>query len=84
MPTTNSAYGDGQGNIFCDESTPLKPISKYAIDKVEVENLLMEREKKNEGTKREQYENVEEKTKDTDTDEETEREKDSEQEIDNE
>tara|TARA_Y100000022_G_scaffold147923_1_gene129647 strand:- start:398 stop:1333 length:936 start_codon:yes stop_codon:yes gene_type:complete len=45
MPTTNSAYGDGQGNIYCDESTPLKPISKYAIDKVEVEKLLMEREK---------------------------------------
>ena len=45
MPTTNSAYGDGQGNIFCDETTPLKPISKYALDKVEVENLLMEREK---------------------------------------
>ncbi len=45
MPTTNSAYGDGQGNIYCDESTPLKPISKYAVDKVEVEKLLMEREK---------------------------------------
>ena len=45
MPTTNSAYGDGQGNIFCDELTPLNPISKYAIDKVEVEKVLMEREK---------------------------------------
>lgn len=44
MPTTNSAYGDGQGNIYCDENSPLKPISKYAIDKVEVEKLLMERE----------------------------------------
>lgn len=44
MPTTNSAYGDGQGNIYCDETSPLKPISKYAIDKVEVEKLLMERE----------------------------------------
>ena len=44
MPTTNSAYGTGDKNNFCDENSPLKPISKYAIDKVEIEKLLMLRE----------------------------------------
>ena len=44
MPTTNSAYGTGDENNFCDENSPLRPISKYAIDKVEIEKLLMERE----------------------------------------
>ena len=43
MPTTNSAYGSGDGDNFCDENSPLNPISKYAIDKVEVEKALMER-----------------------------------------
>ncbi len=44
MPTTNSAYGTGDENNFCTEESPLRPISKYAIDKVEVEKKLMERE----------------------------------------
>ena len=44
MPTTNSAYGTGDKNNFCDEKSPLNPISKYAVDKVEIEKLLMERE----------------------------------------
>ena len=44
MPTTNSAYGTGDKNNFCDENSPLRPISKYAIDKVEIEKLLMSRE----------------------------------------
>lgn len=42
MPTTNSAYGSGDENNFCTEESPLQPISKYAIDKVEVEKHLME------------------------------------------
>ncbi len=42
MPTTNSAYGSGDENNFCTEESPLRPISKYAIDKVEVEKHLME------------------------------------------
>ena len=42
MPTTNSAYGSGDENNFCTEESPLNPISKYAIDKVEVEKRLME------------------------------------------
>lgn len=44
MPTTNSAYGRGGKNNFCDENSPLNPISKYAIDKVVVEKELMRRE----------------------------------------
>jgi nucleoside-diphosphate-sugar epimerase len=39
MPTTNSAYGTGD---YCDENSPLNPISRYAKDKVEVEKILME------------------------------------------
>lgn len=44
MPTTNSAYGTGEKDNFCTENSPLKPISKYAIDKVEVEKKIMDRE----------------------------------------
>lgn len=42
MPTTNSAYGSGDKNNFCTEESPLNPISKYAVDKVEIEKALME------------------------------------------
>jgi nucleoside-diphosphate-sugar epimerase len=42
MPTTNSAYGSGDKNNFCTEESPLNPISKYAIDKVEIEKALLE------------------------------------------
>jgi nucleoside-diphosphate-sugar epimerase len=42
MPTTNSAYGSGDENHFCDENSPLNPLSLYARDKVEVEKALME------------------------------------------
>ncbi len=44
MPTTNSAYGSGDQNNFCDENSPLNPISKYAIDKVAIEIELMKRQ----------------------------------------
>lgn len=42
MPTTNSAYGSGDENNFCTEESPLHPISKYAIDKVEIEKDLLQ------------------------------------------
>lgn len=42
MPTTNSAYGSGDKNNFCTEESPLNPISRYAKDKVEVEEALMQ------------------------------------------
>ncbi len=41
MPTTNSAYGTGDENNFCTEESPLRPISRYAIEKVAVEKELM-------------------------------------------
>jgi len=42
MPTTNSAYGSGNENNFCTEESPLNPVSKYAIDKVEIEKALLQ------------------------------------------
>ena len=42
MPTTNSAYGAGDENNYCNEESPLRPISQYAIEKVEIEKQLME------------------------------------------
>ncbi len=41
MPTTNSAYGTGDKNNFCDENSELKPLSTYAKDKVFIENELL-------------------------------------------
>jgi nucleoside-diphosphate-sugar epimerase len=43
MPTTNSAYGSGDENHECTEASPLRPISLYAREKVEVEHALMDR-----------------------------------------
>lgn len=42
MPTTNSAYGSGDEKNYCNEMSPLKPISTYAKDKVKVEQSLLE------------------------------------------
>jgi len=44
MPTTNSAYGKGDENNFCDEKSILNPISTYAKEKVKVEKIVMEQE----------------------------------------
>lgn len=44
MPTTNSAYGSGDDNNFCTEESPLRPISRYAIEKVAIEKELMQHE----------------------------------------
>lgn len=44
MPTTNSAYGQGDENNYCDETSPLNPLSQYAREKVEVEQEIMARE----------------------------------------
>ena len=44
MPTTNSAYGSGDSNNYCDEESELNPISSYAVDKVNVEKELMLKE----------------------------------------
>lgn len=42
MPTTNSAYGTGDENNHCTEESPLRPISQYAIEKVQIEKELMQ------------------------------------------
>jgi nucleoside-diphosphate-sugar epimerase len=44
MPTTNSAYGSGDKDNFCDETSPLRPVSHYAREKVEIEQALLQRE----------------------------------------
>lgn len=42
-PCTNSGYGVGEEGIFCDEHTPLRPISLYGKVKVEAESRLLDR-----------------------------------------
>jgi len=42
FPVTNSGYGIGEKDKFCDENTPLKPISHYGITKVEAEKSLLD------------------------------------------
>lgn len=39
-PTTNSGYGIGEKNKYCDENSPLKPISLYGKTKADAENLI--------------------------------------------
>lgn len=41
-PCTNSGYGVGEGEKFCSESTPMRPISLYGITKTEAEKLVLE------------------------------------------
>lgn len=42
LPTTNSGYGIGQEGTYCDENTPLNPISFYGKLKVEAEKEVLE------------------------------------------
>ena len=39
--TTNSGYGIGEKNKYCDEKSELKPISLYGRTKVEAEEIVM-------------------------------------------
>ena len=39
--TTNSGYGIGERNNYCDENSPLNPISLYGRTKVEAEEVIM-------------------------------------------
>jgi nucleoside-diphosphate-sugar epimerase len=42
FPTTNSGYGIGTENIYCDEESSLNPVSLYGKLKVKVEKFLMD------------------------------------------
>ena len=41
-PNTNSGYGIGKTDEFCDEDTPLKPISLYGKLKVQIERFFLD------------------------------------------
>lgn len=43
FPSTNSGYGVGGQDIFCDEDTPLRPVSLYGRLKVHLEALLLDK-----------------------------------------
>lgn len=40
-PTTNSGYGVGEKGVYCDETTPLRPVSLYGKLKVEAEEIIL-------------------------------------------
>ena len=42
FPTTNSGYGIGEKNKFCDETSPLRPISLYGRLKVDAEKAVLD------------------------------------------
>ena len=42
-PNTNSGYGVGEGESFCTEESPLRPVSLYGKLKVETEQAILER-----------------------------------------
>lgn len=42
MPVTNSGYGVGEAGKYCTEESPLRPISRYGIDKVAAEQLVLD------------------------------------------
>ena len=41
-PTTNSGYGIGDKNKYCDENSPLRPISLYGVTKLKAEQLILD------------------------------------------
>lgn len=41
-PCTNSGYGVGEGDKFCTEDTPMRPISLYGTTKTEAERLILD------------------------------------------
>ncbi|MBI1209619.1 MAG: NAD-dependent epimerase/dehydratase family protein [Azospirillum sp.] len=42
MPVTNSGYGIGEADAMCTEDSPLRPISRYGVDKVAAEAMVLE------------------------------------------
>ncbi len=43
FPCTNSGYGVGEEGVFCDEQTPMRPVSLYGKLKVEIDKYLLEK-----------------------------------------
>ena len=43
LPITNSGYGVGEPGKHCTEETPIRPLSLYGRDKVDVERTLLDR-----------------------------------------
>lgn len=43
FPVTNSGYGIGTDGVYCDENSPLAPISLYGRTKVDAEKAVMDR-----------------------------------------
>ena len=43
MPVSNSGYGVGDKNKYCDENSPLNPVSLYGKTKVEAESYIMDK-----------------------------------------
>lgn len=41
FPNTNSGYGVGKNDVFCDETTPLNPVSLYGRTKVDAEKAIL-------------------------------------------
>ena len=42
FPCTNSGYGVGEEGVYCDENTPMRPVSLYGKLKVEIDKLLLD------------------------------------------
>jgi len=43
FPTTNSGYGVGEKDNYCTEESPLRPVSEYGKDKVEIEKAWLDK-----------------------------------------
>jgi nucleoside-diphosphate-sugar epimerase len=41
-PNTNSGYGVGKDGVYCDETSPLNPISIYGKTKIDAEKYILE------------------------------------------
>lgn len=44
FPTTNSGYGVSKNDEFCNENSPLHPVSHYAVLKVDLEKKVLQSE----------------------------------------
>lgn len=42
FPNSNSGYGIGEGNAYCTEESPLRPVSRYGRTKVEAEDAVLQ------------------------------------------